>query len=175
MSLGSSWYTHARELASKNFLFMHGKKVLWWEVQFIRKNLICVSKHKLLHVTKLESLLGTHLLLMCATTGLPSSGPSLHAVILFFFNKILSLFFTKFFWENLGHLCFLSAFFFLENFEFFLILQSCKENPGSQCLFFSFLFCNFWCCSSNIYPNLAILRMWFLTIFFFFSQKQRIC
>jgi hypothetical protein len=90
----------------------------------------------------------------------------------FFSTKFYHYFLPKFFEKILG-ICVFLVLFYLENFDKFLILQSCKENPGNQCLFFSFLFSNFWCCSSNIYPNLAILRTWFLTIFFF--QKQRIC
>jgi hypothetical protein len=48
-SLATHMLTNEHE---KNFFVMHRKKDLSWEVQFIRKNLTCVRKHKLLHVTK---------------------------------------------------------------------------------------------------------------------------
>ncbi len=130
MCLGLLVHTCSR-ISIKKIHFMHGKKVLSWEVQFMRKNLICVRKHKLLHVTKSTS--RHHLLLMCAT-GLPSSGPSLHAVI--FFNKFFIIIFYQNIFEKILGMCVFFLLFFLENFEKKFNMTKVAKN--SHCLFFSF-------------------------------------
>jgi hypothetical protein len=133
-------------LASKelNFLFMHGKKVFcrgrWCNLSG-KISCVCVRKHKLFCMLRRlsESLPGIIISFSCVQLGYLPSGPSLHAVIYFFQQNFIIIIFYQFFFEKILGICvFLSAIYFLEIFEKKLILQSYKDNPGCQCLFFFF-------------------------------------
>jgi hypothetical protein len=98
LSLGSSWCTHAREFSIQKLSF-HARQesfVVGGAI-YQEESHLCVRKHKLLHVTKIESLLGIISFSCVQTTGLPSSGPSLHAVIFNFFQQNFIIIFYQIF------------------------------------------------------------------------------
>lgn len=87
-----SWNTHACELASKKCLFMHGKKVLSWEVQLSgRISPVCISTDFCMS-QRLSHSLASSPSHVCDWVTFKVV-PSLHAVI--FFNKFYDYFLPK--------------------------------------------------------------------------------